>query len=191
MIEEIRGEVSTIGEKSIVVLNGGIGLNVWTTPGAISALQVGDKVHLYTCLILRETDISLYGFPGIRARDMFKTLIKVNGIGPKAAISILSTMSVEEIYHAVNTKDYKNFNSVPGIGNKTSQKLVLYLQDALETSSVFFEPSAISSINTNLLEALVGLGYSVVEAQTCIQNIPDDSPEDLESRLRLALQYFS
>ena len=191
MIEEIRGEVSYLYEKSLVALNNGFGLRVWTTPSVLDNLKIGDRVHLFTDLILRETEISLYGFEDVQSRDMFRMLIKVNGVGPKAALAILSAMSVNQICSAVNLKDHKLFSLVPGIGSKTSQKLLIYLQDVLEMPEGITDVSAFSSVNSDLMDALVGLGYSVVEAQSCIQQIPKDAPEDLESRLRIALQYFS
>jgi Holliday junction DNA helicase RuvA len=122
---------------------------------------------------------------------MFRTLNKVNGVGPKAAISILSTMPIATIYNAIRSKDFHYFTQVPGIGNKTAQKLILYLQDSLQLPDVMQLDPDTASVNADLLDALVGLGYSVVEAQSCIQHIPENTPDDLESRLRIALQYFS
>jgi len=191
MIEEIKGSVSLTDEKSIVVMVGGVGLRVWTTLKTAAKTNLGDRISLFTDVILRETEISLYGFEDPSEREMFRTLVKVNGIGPKAAMAVLSTMTVEMIYQAVRTKDHRLFTQVPGIGGKTAQKLMLYLQDSLDIKNAGIIDESTATVNSDLLDALVGLGYSVVEAQTCIQKIPDDAPEDLESRLRIALQQFS
>jgi Holliday junction DNA helicase RuvA len=191
MIDEIKGLISKIDEKSLTVLVGGIGLKIWTTTNVVNQSRVGEQIHLATDLVLRETEISLYGFLTASDRDMFRTLIKVNGVGPKAAISILSTMPIATIYNAIRSKDFHYFTQVPGIGSKTAQKLILYLQDSLQLPDVMQLDPDTASVNADLLEALVGLGYSVVEAQSCIQHIPENTPDDLESRLRIALQYFS
>ncbi len=191
MIEEIKGLVAGKDEKSIIVMLGGVGLRIWTTLSVISKASIGEHIRLATDLVLRETEVNLYGFEDGRERDMFRTLQKVNGIGPKAALAILSTLPLREIYRAIQSKDYKFFTSVPGIGNKTAQKLILYLQDSIELPADIGLDLSVASVNSELLEALTGLGYSVIEAQTAIQTIPPDAPEDLESRLRIALQYFS
>lgn len=190
MIEIIKGTVASKGEKSLTLMVGGIGLRIWTTNRILANIKVGDLTRLETDLILRETEISLYGFEEDRERDMFRTLLKVNGIGPKAGLAILSTLPIKEIYRAIQAKDYKYFTSVPGIGTKTAQKLILYLQDSIDFGEEDGMDPTVATIHSDLLEALVALGYSVVEAQSAIQSIPQDTPEDLEDRLRAALQHF-
>ena len=102
-------------------------------------------------------------------------MIKVNGIGPKAALSVLSYLSVQKIYQAVHYKDFQQFVLVPGIGNKTAQKIILYLHDKLEP----------------ILEGMQFDQPGDFDAQTSIQSIPIDASDDLEDKLRLALKYFS
>ena len=191
MIEQIKGIVSAKGEKSVTVLVGGVGLRVWTTNEIISNAQHGETIQLITELILRETEINLFGFDDERARNMFRSLLKVNGVGPKAAMAVLSTLSLREIYSAIKSKNYNVLTTVAGIGKKTAQKIILYLQDSIEIDNDFQIDPTIATVNADLLDALVGLGYSVVEAQSCIQSLPEDTPQDLEIRLRIALQYFS
>jgi len=157
----------------------------------VSNTKIGNVVHLHTDLVLRETEINLHGFENIEERDMFRALLKVSGIGPKAAMAIVSTLPLPEIYQAIQSKDFNRFTQVPGIGKKTAQKLILFLQDStIIEQGIHIDPQ-VATVNSDLLEALVGLGYSVVEAQSCIQSLPVDAPEDLENRLRIALQYFS
>ena len=191
MIEQIKGIVSAKGERSITILVGGVGLRVWTTNEIISKTQQGEAIQLITELVLRETEINLYGFEEERERNMFRTLLKVNGVGPKAAMAVLSTLTLFDIYSAIKTNNFNVFTTVPGIGKKTAQKIILYLQDSVDIGDDFQIDPTIASVNSDLLNALVGLGYSVVEAQTCIQSLPEDTPQDLETRLRTALQYFS
>jgi len=191
MIEIIKGEVVLKGDTFLIIQLGGVGLKVWTPTPVVSSFEKGDNVHLYTDLVLRENDVNLYGFQDTVTRNLFRTLLKVNGVGPKAALSILSSLSVNNIYQAVNMNDHSPFLLAPGIGTRTAQKIVLYLQDKLDAGSIGLPIADISTIDTELMEALVGLGYSVVEAQTCIQSLPKETPNELEEKLRLALRYFS
>ena len=191
MIEIIKGKVVGKGELYLILQNGGIGLKVWTPVSVSSSIDVGEIAQLYTDLVLRENDINLYGFIEAKARDMFRSLIKVNGVGPKAALSVLSFHNVLNIYQAVYLKDFQQFVRVPGIGNKTAQKIILYLQDKLEPMLEGMQFDQDGNIDSELIEALVGLGYSVVEAQASMQSISKDCPDELAEKLRLALKYFS
>jgi Holliday junction DNA helicase RuvA len=107
-------------------------------------------------------------------------------------LAILSHLSIEIIFQAVRDEKPQIFSQVPGIGLKTAQKLILFLHDTIKDEQIMAQiTTKAGDLQTDLLEALTGLGYSVVEAQTAIQSLPKDTPEDLETRLRLALQYFS
>lgn len=191
MIEIIKGTVVERDDKSVTVLIGGMGIRVWTTNKVVSKTQVGENIQLFTDLNLRETEISLYGFDNAQERNMYRALLKVNGIGPKAAMAIISALTLSEINNAIQTNNSDRFARVPGIGKKTAQKLILFLQDSLDFENVIQLDPTTASINSDLMEALVGLGYSVIEAQSCIQSLPADTPDDLESKLRIALQHFS
>src|SRR4030042_702177 len=118
-------------------------------------------------------------------------IVAVNGIGPRLAISILSTLSPETIRRAVINEQADVFSRVPGVGKKTAQKIVLHLQDRLPTADGFGPLSLISDADTEVLAALTTLGHSLVEAQADLQFIPRDTAQDVETRLRVALQYFS
>ena len=191
MIEIIKGKVVGKGDLYLILQTGGIGLKVWTPTSVSSSIDVGEIAQLHTDLILRENDINLYGFTNIKARDLFLSLVKVNGVGPKASLSVLSFLSVQNIYQAVYLKDFQQFVRVPGIGNKTAQKIIIYLHDKLEPILEGMQFDQTGNFDSELIEALVGLGYSAVEAQASLQSIPKDAPDDLEEKLRLALKYFS
>jgi Holliday junction DNA helicase RuvA len=120
MIEIIKGKVVEKGELFLILQNGGIGLKVWTPVSVSSSIEVGEIAQLYTDLVLRENDINLYGFADAKARDMFRSLIKVNGVGPKAALSVLSFHSVLNIYQAVHLKDFQQFVRVIKLLRKLS-----------------------------------------------------------------------
>ena len=105
MVEEIRGEVVSLDDEFVVIDVGGLGIGVSTTKAVVSKTTIGQRMHLFTDLVLRETAVNLYGFTEKSTRNTFRTLIKVNGVGPKAALAILSNMSVVAVRNAVNMKD--------------------------------------------------------------------------------------
>jgi Holliday junction DNA helicase RuvA len=111
-------------------------------------------------------------------------------VGPRLALAVLSALSTEEIRRAILHEQPDVFSRVSGIGRKTAQKILLQLHDRIPEMEGYEKISKISDVDTEVLEALTNLGYSVVEAQTAIQSIPHDTPEDVETRLRIAFQYF-
>ena len=191
MIASIKGEIINKEEGHLVVQVGGVGFMVYV-PEIISInSKIGDFASLYTYLVVREDNLSLFGFESREQCEMFQMLIRVSGIGPRTALSVISTLSIDMIYQAVISNQPSIFNQVPGIGNKTSQKIILFLQDRLKSRIDEGVIGTVHDINGDLMDALVGLGYSVIEAQTAIQSIPKDIQGDLEERIRLALRYFS
>ena len=191
MIASIKGEIKEKDEGSLVIEIGGIGFKVFAPQRVCTAASLGDHISLFTYLVVREDNLSLFGFEDQEERELFQQLIKVSGVGPRTALAILSTLSVDKIYQAVIEEKPQLFNQVPGIGSKTSQKLVLLLKDRLKETGRNLNLTGIRDIHMELLDALTGLGYSIVEAQAAIQSLPKDAPEELESQLRTALQYFS
>lgn len=190
MIASIHGEVIAAGEDSLVISISGIGLKVFVSPSLRSQSHPGERVFLHTYLVVREDSLSLYGFEQEEERSFFSLLLGVNGVGPRLAMSLLSHLSVDTIRRAVLSEQADIFSRVPGIGRKTGQKIVLHLQGKVgEAFQLETLPS--SDVDTEVLEALTALGYSVVEAQRALQSIPRDTPNDLETRLRVALQFFS
>jgi len=191
MIAAIRGEVIGRGEDHLVVETGGIGFKVFTTQEMTIRMVVGDPVFLFTHLVVREDALSLYGFETEEMRDLFVLLLGVNGVGPRIALAILSSMSPDAIRRSVISEQPDLFARVSGVGKKTAQKIILYLQGKVSGElTVSAEPGTIE-VDAQVLDALTGLGYSIVEAQAAIQSIPRGSASDVETRLRLALQYFS
>jgi Holliday junction DNA helicase RuvA len=118
-------------------------------------------------------------------------LIKVNGVGPRLALETLSTHTPEIITRAVLNKQDAVFSQVAGIGTKTAQKIILTLEDRISYTEDMIESPESAGVNTEVQEALLTLGYSVLEAQAALQTIPDDAPLDLQERLTIALRYFS
>ncbi len=192
MIASISGEITQALEGQAVVNVGGVGILVKLTEATSLACQPGLKRAFHTFLVVREDQLTLYGFETPEERDLFIHLIGVSGVGPKIAMATLSALSPESIRRAVTTNQPEIFASVPGIGKKTAQKIILDLQGKIQPLEPFEAVSRMDQIDTEVMEALTTLGYSVVEAQTALQSLSkEDQQADAETRLRKALQYFS
>jgi holliday junction DNA helicase RuvA len=191
MIATLRGEITQIEDTAIVVETGGIGLRVFVPAPLRTRMQVGEATMLYTHLVVREDDWKLYGFETKADRDLFNLLLGTDGVGPRTALAVMSSVTMDLIQRAVFGEDPDLLGRVPGVGKKTAQKIVLYLHDRLKPMDTLKAVAAMSDADSEVLAALTALGYSVVEAQTAIQSIPKDAPNDVEERLRLALQQFT
>lgn len=190
MIATLRGEVTQIEDNALILEVGGVGLRVFVPAPLRGRLKAGEAAFLYTHLVVREDALTLYGFESQADRDLFNLLLGVDGVGPKSALSVLSTLTFDSVQRAVFSEEADLLGRVPGVGKKTAQKIVLYLHDRLKPLSGLEKVAALSDVDSEVLAALTTLGYSVVEAQTAIQSIPKDAPEEVEERLRLALGYF-
>ncbi len=190
MIATLRGKIAQIEENALVLEVGGVGLRVFAPAPLRRRLNVGEVILLYTHLVVREDALMLYGFESQSERELFNILLGVDGVGPKVALSVLSTLSLDAVQRAVFADEADMLSRVPGIGKKTAQKMVLHLKDKLKPMDTLAAVAALTDRDSEVLAALTALGYSVVEAQSAIQSLPKDAPEDTEERLRLALQYF-
>ena len=190
MIATLRGEITQIEDHALVIEVGGVGLRVLVPAPLRVRMKVGEAIFLYTHLIVRETELTLYGFESQADRDLFNLLLSVDGVGPKASLSVLSTMTIESVQRAIFGDEPELLSRVPGVGKKTAQKIALYLKDRLKPVDTLSYVDAMSDADSEVLAALTALGYSVVEAQSAVQSISKDAPEDVGERLRLALQYF-
>ena len=188
MISSLLGELQQKEDNALVVAVGGVGLRVAVPKGLAERLNIGEKVFLHTHLIVRENDLSLYGFESAEDRKLFTTLLGVDGVGPKVALSVLSTLTIDAIQRAIFSDEPELLSRVPGVGKKTAQKMALYLKDRLKPDDALSRVASMSDVDSEVLAALTALGYSVVEAQSAIQSIPKDAPQGVEDRLRLALQ---
>ncbi|NNF69224.1 MAG: Holliday junction branch migration protein RuvA [Acidimicrobiia bacterium] len=184
MIGRLRGLLAA-KDPGIVILDvGGVGYEVAVTPRALAELpSIGDEAVLHTHMHVREDNMSLFGFPTAPERDLFRVLIGISGVGPKVGMAMLGTLSPDEIRRAVIADDTTTLTSVPGIGKRSAQKLILELRPKLEvpdTDVVVGGPLA------DVRQALEGLGYSPPEIRSALTDLAyDGEPEDL---LRLALQ---
>lgn len=191
MIATLSGRVSAVEADSLIIEVGGVGMRVFSPVQLIDTTQTGDVVSVHTHLIVRETELSLYGFETKEERDYFNLLIGVSGIGPRLGVAILSTLNPNSIRRAIFNEQHEVFSSVSGIGKKTAQKISLHLQDRLPDGDGLEPVSQMDDKDGEVLEALTALGYSVIEAQAAIQTIPKDAGDEVEERLKLALAYFN
>ncbi len=191
MIAHLNGRIADVEADRIIVELGGIGLWVFVPEPFRESLRIGKQVPLHTYLVVREDALTLYGFETAEQRDYFSLLLGVNGVGPRLALAVLSTLDPSTIRRAVFSEQPEIFTRVSGIGKRTSQKMMLYLEGRLEAHEDLEKIAAMPDTDTQVIEALTALGYSVVEAQAAVQRIPKDAPDDVEQRIRLALQYFA
>ena len=191
MIATLRGEIVQVEDHSLVVGVGGVGLRVFIPAPLREQARAGEGISLFTHLVVREDALTLYGFESAAERELFLLLLGVDGVGPKVSLAVLSTLSLQAVQQAVLSEQSDVLGRVPGVGKKTAQKIVLHLHDRLKPSDSLAGLAALSDKDGEVLAALTALGYSVVEAQTAIQAIPKDAPDEVEARLRLALQHFT
>ena len=191
MIASLQGQVIQIGEDNLVVEVGGIGYLVYVTEFLVQSQRRGEAVSLLTHLVVREDSLTLFGFQEQEEVSLFQELIRVNGVGPRLALETLSTHNPDVIKRAVLNKQEEIFAQVSGIGKKTAQKILLTLEDRISFTDAMVLSPETAGINAEVQQALVTLGYSVLEAQAALQTLPDDAPMDLETRLTIALRFFS
>jgi Holliday junction DNA helicase RuvA len=192
MIASLSGKLLRIGEETIVVGVGGVGLEVNVPSSVFNMLgQVGQPVELATYLVVRDDSLTLYGFASEEEKAVFDLLLDVSGIGPRLALSVLNTLSPEVLANAVQRDDPELISRVPGVGKKTAQKIVLELKGRLLPETLPAGLAMVSTVDTEVIEALTAMGFSLVEAQAALQAIPRDAPDEIEERVRLALSYFA
>lgn len=189
MIASLEGKIASTDTTSMIIVVGGVGYKVFAPHSAIG--MIGDIIFLHTHMVVREDSMTLYGFSTTSDCSLFEILLKISGVGPKVALSILSTLSLDNLRNAIVSDRSEILTRVPGIGKKTAQKILLELKDKIPVGlDAMPSDSGFEDINSDVIDTLVVLGYSIVEAQSAVQALPKDAPDDIEERVRLALQYF-
>lgn len=201
MFSYIKGTLEEIGEGQIVVDNHGIGYQIQTSANISDYLPpVGNEVKIHTYLHVKEDGITLFGFPSKDDLGLFGLLLRVNGIGPKSALGILSVLSTDDLRFAVLAGDAKAIAKAPGIGAKSAQRIILELKDKLNLEDAFADktdtvpelmPSHAKTVKNEAVQALTALGYSASEALSVLSktDIPEDA--DVESVLKAALKQMA
>jgi len=193
MLAFIKGTLVGVNKDSIVIENNGIGFNVFVPGVAFSSLpHIGQDVMVHTYFHVKEDGMNLYGFTSEEELDIFKLLISVSGIGPKGALAILSTLTVDQLRLAVMADDSKAISKAPGVGSKTAQRLIIELKDKLnfdylpESKETVINTLKASDDKNEAVQALVALGYSQSQAFKAVSNINPDGLT-VEQILKLAL----
>lgn len=189
MINYIKGKIVKKGVNSIVIDNNDIGYNVNTSLSTLNKLLEGEVASVYTYLYVREDLMMLYGFCTYEEIELFKKLISVNGIGPKAALSFLSTYEVNVLKMHIVKEDVKAISKVSGVGKKTAQKVILELKDKVDFVEELLEDSSVESciVNANInskyddvINALISFGFTNVESKKVLDKINIEEKDEDE-----------
>ncbi|EJT5918425.1 Holliday junction branch migration protein RuvA [Clostridium perfringens] len=197
MYEYIRGQFQGISKDYVVIELNNIGYKIFTSGNTMSNMpKVGEEVLLYLEQIVREDFIGLYGFTTREELEMFKLLLSINGVGAKAALSLLSISTVNNLKYAIMMGDEKHITRAPGIGKKTAQRIILELKDKLKPDELTSEEEQlIEGINDNsdysfnineTLSALMALGYTEKEAQKALEKV--DKTLSIENMIKESLK---
>jgi holliday junction DNA helicase RuvA len=193
MISSLRGTVlQTQPPQSLVIEVGGVGFKVNVPASVFDEIDgVGRTAFLHTYLKVSEDALALFGFATEEQRTVFEQLLTVQGVGPRLALAVLSTLSIDLLRRAVSNEQPDVLDRVPGVGRRTAEKIVFSLKDKLGTASSLGAIAMATDVDTEVLAALTALGYSVVEAQAAVQSIAKGAAKTTEERILLALQYFT
>lgn len=197
MITGIHGKLVAGRGDHVIVQVGGFDIRVSVPSSVLNRLnEAGMEVSLYTHFHMREDGIALYGFLTEEDRNAFEQLITVSGIGPKVALALLSVMDAPTLYKAIADEDQQRLGLAPGVGKRTAARIIVELKGKLPSLAAFSGAtgSTVSSsgrIQAEVLEALIGLGYSAAEAQAALARIPQDQEMTLEQQVTYALRTFS
>jgi Holliday junction DNA helicase RuvA len=203
MIAAVRGKLEQIGLDSVILEVGGVSLRLFVPTALLSELgEIGREIKLYTHLYVREDQLALYGFKNQAQLDLFELLIGVSGVGPKAALNMLSSAEVDAIHLAIAQSNVDFLKKVPGIGAKTASRIVLELKGKLvEVSTPARAVAALATGTDNknnaaalermqIVEALTSLGFTPSEVQAALAALPTDRPLSLEEQVGEALRYL-
>lgn len=191
MIASVNGSLLKRGKDHLIVNVGGVGLRINTPKTVLENVgDIGREIFLYTHLIVRETELTLYGFSKEDELELFAILLGVNGVGPKVALAIVSTLSPEMLKSAIMREESAALQRVPGIGKKTAQKIMFELQSKLDlTAESAMSVPLVADTDAEVIDFLTSLGFSIVEAQTALQRVPKDI-DSVEEKMQVALQYL-
>ena len=192
MIARLRGKPVAYDAAGLVLDVGGVGYRLLATPAAVRKAQDADEVSLETYLHVREDALTLYGFATRDDLALFEQLIGVSGIGPRAALGLLSALDYERLTMAIAGGQVDALRRVPGIGQKTAERIVLELRDKVTPPAAgIAPPEKEPEKDADVIAALMGLGYSQLEASAAAAELVDGHELPLEERVRLALRYFA
>lgn len=199
MIASLTGTVGRVRLDRLVLVVGGVGMLVHTTPAAAASLRQGSEATLATSLVVREDALTLYGFLTESERDMFETAQTVNGVGPRLALAMLSVFAPDDFAAAISAGDVSALRKIPGVGPKSAERIALELRDKVSakpgsggSGEGGLRPGP-SVVRDQITEALVGLGWNAKQAASAVDHVLADSgaDEDVPGLLRRALRELS
>lgn len=197
VFQYIRGMINSFGEDYIVVDNNDIGYKIYTSLGTITTVKGRqDKVTVYTQQVVREDDISIYGFYSREELKMFQLLTTVTGVGAKVALGILSSISIGNLAGMIISEDITGLTKAQGVGKKTAQRIILELKDKIDHKLAVIEPTLIPTKlvlgdgNDEVINALMALGYTKSEAVSAVQEVEYGS-SGVEDMIRRALKVLA
>ena len=191
MIASLEGIIDAVSKDSLIVNVNGIGFKVTVTTSVLSEMGItGREVKLYTHFHIREDDMSLFGFGSLDELKLFETLISVSGLGPKTGMAMLSAMSADQVAMAIASGSVEILTTIPGIGKKTADRLILELKDKVGGVMISSPAGKAAQENADVVSALVSLGYSVQETTKAVNALPSGKKLTLENKVKLALQYL-
>ncbi len=190
MIASLNGTIQRIEKDNLIVAVGGVGLRVFVPKTVLEDVGgVGRAIFLHTHFIVREQELALYGFETEDDLGLFELLLGVNGVGPKVALAILSTLSPEMLKSAIMQEEAVILQRVPGIGKKTAERIMFQLRDKMDFTAVASAIPLVSDVDADVIDFLTGLGFSIVEAQSALQKLPREA-KTVDERVQLALQHL-
>lgn len=192
MIASVRGEVIEVALDHAVIEAAGVGYRVNATPSTLATLRTGTEARLITAMVVREDSMTLYGFPDSDTRDLFLTLLTVSGVGPRLAMATLAVHDAAALRQVLHDGDVTALTRVPGIGKRGAERMVLELRDKVGAGAAG-APAGGSVVNGHavrgpVVEALVGLGFAVKQAEEATDKVLAAEPDATTSgALRAAL----
>lgn len=193
MIGMLRGRVWEVQAENLVLDVQGVGYQLTVPLGLLAKVKTGQDLLLYTHVHVREDDLSFYGFDSLEEKRLFLLMLGVSGIGPKAALAILSAFAPDEIQAAISSENISLLTKVPGIGKKTAQRLVLELREKFKDTIVSAEkiPTGQRGVS-DALETLLALGYNMAEARQALGNVKGGLADlTTEEQVKAALRVLS
>ena len=188
MISSVRGQVLSIGLDHAVVEVGGVGLAVLATPATLATMRSGAEAALATALVVREDPLTLYGFAAAEARELFRLLQTVSGIGPRIAMATLAVLEPAQLRAALADGNITVLTQVPGIGRKGAERLIIELRDKVGALPASAAPTPHGHVRGSVVEALVGLGFAAKQAEQAVDGALDGNGHgDQATVLRKAL----
>lgn len=197
MIAYLRGRVLTITAETAVLEVNGVGYEIYCSGEAFRKITVGETAELYTYLQVKEDGVTLYGFASPKEKELFLKIISVSGVGPKLAVSILTSLSADELTQAIATADIKRLSKAKGLGKKTAEKIVLELHGKISAVEVISasgdsltqteQHERLSVVDEEAVSALTGLGFTKNESMQAVKRAKENGATTVEDIIRKAL----